>query len=807
MKSTKFAGRFSALILAVSIFAISIPQVGYAQPAAKTAVASGDLESRLVSIEAKVEKRRKELGIPGVSLAIVKDDKVIYSKGLGYKNFEKKIPITADTQLAIGSATKAFTGLSVLMSQDEGKLSIDESPKKYIPYFKINDPKIDEKIRVRNLLSHSSGLNRTDLGWITGKLNTEEIIRVAGKAKPIAGLGERFLYQNVMFLAAGEIVAAVQKQPWINFVPEHIFKPLGMTNSTMTVTQMKKAKDYSFGYEYNFDTKQTRNLPTREITAIAPAGSINSSANDMANWLRFIVNGGELNGKRLVSKEGFDEWTKPQMKITPNGSVSYGFGWFVQTWKDKKVIQHGGNIDGFNSMVAAMPGEKLGFVILTNVSASSLGNEMLEIVFSGILDEQNSAPLTDQERNEVGKYKFPQAGFDIEVVIEDGKLVAKVPGQPTYILENVKDRRYKLSNAPGGFFITFKDTEALLEQPQGNFTLPKTGADKKGSDKDSSTDNSAKALIGVYESVERKGTKIEIKDVDGKPSLVVGEQPPYPLEKREDGNFGSPSLPATYIIKVKKADDGKLSGITMVQPEGEFGFTRLDKKASEPTIAISADDLMEKTIEALGGEAAMRKYSSRVTTFSIDAIHQGVKGYGKSYSMAPNKSGSETTITALGKKIGSMKSFFDGNNGGQTTSFSREEIYTGKRLDDVRVASDFYPLLDWKNKYEKVNIERMGKVEDEEVYVVSVKPENASSFTLYISSKTFLPLRQSSVIVSSTSSQRFPSTVLLSDYRKVDGLMIPFETVNSTQGMGDIVTYIKEVKHNVKISESHFKKN
>jgi CubicO group peptidase (beta-lactamase class C family) len=113
------------------------------------------------------------------------------------------------------------------MSQDEGKLSLDDSPKKYLPYFKINDAEIDKNITVRDLMSHSSGLNRTDLGWITGKLTREEIIRVAGEAKPMAKLHEKFFYQNVMFVAAGEIVAKVQKQPWEKFVPERIFQAFG----------------------------------------------------------------------------------------------------------------------------------------------------------------------------------------------------------------------------------------------------------------------------------------------------------------------------------------------------------------------------------------------------------------------------------------------------------------------------------------------------------------------------------------------------------------------------------------------------
>ena len=340
------------LVVLFSLVAVSLPNIGYAQSAATTA--APDVYAKgLAAIEEKAEARRKELGIPGMSLVIVKDDKIIYMKGLGYKDFEKKISVTPDTEFAIGSATKAFTALSVLMSQDEGKLSLDDNPKKLLPYFKMHDADTDKNITIRDLLSHSSGLNRTDLAMITGKLNRAELIQVTAQAKPTAKLRETFQYQNIMFAAAGEIVATAQKKRWEKFVPERIFAPLGMTNSTMSMKQMEKTKDHSFGYNYNFDTKETKKLPFREIDEVAPAGSINSSARDMSQWLRFVLNGGTIGGKRLVSERSFEEWVKPQMKI--GGMSSYGLGWFLQNWNGLKVVQHGGNIDGFNALVAMIP--------------------------------------------------------------------------------------------------------------------------------------------------------------------------------------------------------------------------------------------------------------------------------------------------------------------------------------------------------------------------------------------------------------------------------------------------------------------
>lgn len=790
----------STFILSVLIFVFSTKEIGHAQTSTVSTIADSDLQLRISKIEAKLEKRREKLGIPGVALAIVKNGEIVYSKGLGYKNFEEKVPITADTQLAIGSATKAFTGLSVLISQDEGKLSLDDSPKRYLPYFKINDPNIDKNIQIRDLISHSSGLYRTDLAMLTGKLSRVELIKVAGEAKPKAGLRKQFHYQNIMFTVAGEIVSKVQKQTWENFVAAKILSPLGMTNSTMSIKQMKKAEDYSFGYNYNFNTKKAERLPFREILQTAPAGSINSSANDMAKWLRFVLNGGELDGKRIVSEKSFEEWLKPQMKVTPDGKNSYSFGWFLQVWKGKKIVKHAGGIDGFNSMVAMLPEEKLGFVMLTNVSGSSLGSELIDIIFSDILDDEKKMLFKDVGKKEVGgKYRFAQAGFDIEVKVEDGKLVAIVPNQPTYILERVKGRKYRLANAPSGFFITFKDTEAFLEQPHGNYTLSKITAETKAEQKNADL---AKELIGSYQSEEGLDT-IEIKEVSGKPSLVAGIQPPYPLIKRKEDEFGSPKLPETYYLKVKRDKKGEIIGITMIQPEGKLYFKYLGKKKK---LEISFDDLLAKVVKALGGEENLRKINSRVMKYELDFIHQGVKGYGTDYQKAPNQFSSKIVLTALAKKIGSVAEYFDGKNGNHESSFLPDSKYTGTSLEDLKFRVRFHDFLGLNEKIEKAEILRKDKFAGEDVYVLSIEPKKANKVVYFISAKTFLPLRKDYLIASSSSNVKIPGSEIYENYKEIDGVLLPFKVTNKTITWGDILTHVKEIKHNVIISDSVFRK-
>jgi CubicO group peptidase (beta-lactamase class C family) len=814
MQNKRFFRSVSAFWLILALFTASFAPAALAQSATKTlqtgaTVASSEYVAALAKIEDQFEQKRAGFGIPGAAIVIVKDDQIVYLKGFGYKDYEKKLAVTPDTQFAIGSATKAFTGLSVMMSQDEGKLSLDDSPKKYLSYFKINDADADAKITVRDLLSHSSGLNRTDLAMVTGKLNRAELIRVAGEAQPTAKLREKFQYQNLMFAAAGEIVAQTQKMPWEKFVAERIFKPLGMTNSNLSIKEMERAKDVSFGYEFNSDTKETRRLPYRAIDEVAPAGSINSSARDMANWLRFMLSGGVADGKRLVTEAAFAELTKPQMKIA--GKNSYGLGWFIQEWNGMKVVQHGGNIDGFNALVGLLPEKKAGFVILTNVSGSPFPAQMMPIIWENLTGAPNNASinaaLTAPSGNgykpdsEVGKYRFEAAGFDVEIKLIDGKLTAIVPGQPNYVLENVSGRRYKLTGAPDGFFVTFKDAEAYLEQPQGNYTLPRVKTD--GAVEAKSASESLKELVGKYESEKNPANAIEVAEKDSKISLVVAGQPPYELREKSKDTFNSPALPDDYAVKAKRDASGKITGIVLVQPNGEFAFNRANASAETPKIAV--EDLMAKVVDALGGEANWRKLNSRVSKIEFDFIHQGVKGVGTSYSKAPNLSANEGVMTALGKEIATSFDYFDGREGAQILSFSPPEKYTGKLLEDTRLNADFYGFLNWKTNYKTATVKGAGKVGDEDVWIVIFEPEKGNKNTIYFSQKTFLPLKRESFVTSATRNIDLPFSETYSDYRAVDGIKLPFRTVNSTVSMGDLVTVVKEVKHNQTIDDKTFR--
>ncbi|MET0645414.1 MAG: serine hydrolase domain-containing protein [Pyrinomonadaceae bacterium] len=460
------------------------------------------MPARLAAIEKAVEERRRAHGIPGLSLVIVRDDKVILKLGFGVRDRERNLPVTPETLFAIGSATKAFTSMTAVMSADEGKLSLEDSLKKYLPYFKLRDPEADAKASLRDLLSHRTGLDRTDLAMATGALRREELIRVAGLAKPAAGFREKFLYQNVMYTAAGEATARANGKTWEQLVTDKVLKPLGMKATVLTFGEMQKSPDFSYGYDLNSETRETRRLRLLEDFAAAPAGAIISNANDMGEWLRLLTGRGVYRDARLVSEKGFDELINRQISISP--VLGYGLGWFLREWHGHKVVDHGGNIEGFNAMVAFMPEKRLGFAMLSNVSYSPFDAEVAEIVWANLLGaptvqtaanttpkgeaappESSPRELTPAQRELAGSYENERTGKPLEVAVEAGRLMLLSQGLPPRALIEKEKDAFALAGLPEDFSVNFRRDASgkpgglLIKQPGGEVAFRRT-PDLKG---------------------------------------------------------------------------------------------------------------------------------------------------------------------------------------------------------------------------------------------------------------------------------------------------------------------------------------
>ena len=431
---------FIAFSVAVALVAATISSPGVEaqnQPDGVDARQS-DLASRLARIEREVEEKRKELGVPGVALAIVKDDEVILQKGFGLRDVERNLPVTADTLFAIGSSTKSFTAMAAVISQDHGKLSLDDSPKKYLPSFKLQDPEADTMITVRDLLLHRSGLNISDFVWFPGVLNRGDLIKLAGLAKPTAKLREKFQYQNIGYTAAGEVVARANGTTWERFIEERIFRPLGMTSSHASIRQMARARDHATGY--SVEDKVATMVDLRDLSSLeglAPAGAINSNVKDMSQWVRLMLASGTFEGKRIVSERGFNDIVRKQMPVGGDlpFDASYGLGWLISDRNGHPLISHAGGVPGFNAMVEVVPDQRLGFVVLVN-AASPLDEVITDLVLDIMVGKPESptasagsAAQGEPAKNAATAAAAPSAIVDITLDELTAKVIAAAGGE------------------------------------------------------------------------------------------------------------------------------------------------------------------------------------------------------------------------------------------------------------------------------------------------------------------------------------------------------------------------------------------
>src|SRR5581483_7193273 len=319
----------------------------------------------------------KKLDVPGMAIAIVKNKEVIYAKGFGYRDLEKQTPVTADTLFAIGSSTKAFTTFVLGTLADEQKIEWDKPVRNYIPWFKLYDPSMSERLTVRDLVTHRSGLPRHDLVWYNNyDSSRESFVRKLAYLEPSADLREKWQYNNLMFLTAGYLTEVVTGKSWETNVRDRILNPLDMTRTNFSVADSQKDSDFAYGYGKPGD--KVKRLPFRPITNIGPAGAINSSVNEMAKWVTVHLNGGKFGDKRLAESATIDALHQPQMTTgIPSSDADilgsqYAMGWFVDSYRGHERVEHGGNIDGFTADVVLFPKDGLGIVILSNMNGTAL---------------------------------------------------------------------------------------------------------------------------------------------------------------------------------------------------------------------------------------------------------------------------------------------------------------------------------------------------------------------------------------------------------------------------------------------------
>lgn len=348
-------------------------------------------------VDEVVEKALKAFDAPGCAVVVVRDGKVIHLKGYGVRERGQTDPVTPDTVFAIASCSKAFCSALVAMLVDEGKLKWDDKVHTHLDYFRLGDDAADRETTVRDLLCHRTGMPRHDLLWSgSTEWDSEAVIRRWVKAKPSTSFRSTWEYSNVPFTTAGVIAGKLDKSDWAAATKARIFDPLGMSATTATAREALKAADHATPHYFGYD-KTVRAVGWDNLDSARAAGSINSTARDLANWLRFQLAEGKVGDKQLVARSALRETHAPQMLFKPEGPfavyfpqkatrfTSYGLGWFVHDYKGVTCVSHGGTLTGFRAQCMLVPEKKLGVFVLCNLRPSFVTEAVAKTVLDSVL--------------------------------------------------------------------------------------------------------------------------------------------------------------------------------------------------------------------------------------------------------------------------------------------------------------------------------------------------------------------------------------------------------------------------------------
>lgn len=322
----------------------------------------------------------------GMAMAVVKDGKVIFKNGYGVTDSRTNQPFTTSTIAFCASTTKAMTSACIAMLVDEGKLKWNDKLKHVLPQFRLYDAYVNDEITVKDLLIHNAGLGNGDLLWLFG-YSSEEIMYRMRYMKPAYPYHASFIYQNLMYVVAGELIKKVSGIPWNEFIAKRIFQPLGM-NHTYTMFTLSAQEPSRMTPHFMYEDSVVKPIDAIDFGGYDPAGSVVSTIDDITKWMQFLQDSAQLNGKRLITAASFAELFKPQSFVTseefyPTQAktnphwTTYGLGWFQQDYRGKMIQFHTGSLDGAIAIFGSVPEEKLSFYFFGNLDHSEIRHALM----------------------------------------------------------------------------------------------------------------------------------------------------------------------------------------------------------------------------------------------------------------------------------------------------------------------------------------------------------------------------------------------------------------------------------------------
>lgn len=570
-------------------------------------------DKRLAGLDTFVTKVLKDWNAAGVTIAVVEKGKVVYTGGFGYRDVEKKLPVTENTQFAIGSCSKAFTASIIGMLEKEGKLDIDKPVRNYLPELKFKNEYTNTHATLRDMMCHRTGLPRHDMSWYGSWASRDELLKRIQYQEPSAELRERWQYNNFMFLAQGVVIEKITGKSWEENMKERIFTPLGMSNTNLSVSDMEKSNDHSLAYS----TKDSilKAIPYRNIDAMGPAGSVNSSAKDMAKWLITWINNGKYNDKEIFSSAYRNAAITVQMATgggTPGSDQpdihfsGYGLAWGLSSYRGHYRVEHGGGIDGFITTTGFYPSDSIGIFVSSNQGGvtSSIRNfiadRMLKLRYENwnkfLLDNANKAKEAAKTilkndsighvfntkpshnlKDYTGTYTNPGYG-SLEIILKDGGLMSKFNNIDVRLDHFHYDQFNAVILDPaleGGEPIRFS-FEINSKGDIDKIIIPfEQGVDDIEFKKEVKEISLKKGELEKYAGEYSLGPQTIKFEVRGENTLwgIISGQPEYELVAIGKNEFKIKILDG-YSILFDVNEKGVVEGASFIQPNGTFKATK-----------------------------------------------------------------------------------------------------------------------------------------------------------------------------------------------------------------------------------------
>ena len=350
----------------------------------------------LDSLDIHVQRGMARWDIPGTAVCIVKDGKVLLSKGYGVCDKTTNAPVNEHTLFMIGSNSKAFTGTALAMLANDKKCDLSDPVQKWLPKFTMKDPWVAEHLNLSDIVSHRIGMEtfQGDFTYWTSDLTADEVIAHFGKFTPIYGFRTKWGYTNAGFAIAGACMQTISGKSWADNIRERIFQPLEMNRSLPLSAEVAKASNVAQPHTQLLG--KTQRIPFAIIDNLAPAGSIGSSVNDMGHWVMANLNQGAYKDK--IPAAVIRSTRKPLSMLGRDNRaghhyVLYGMGWLLEDYYGKEIVSHTGGVNGYVTAVTLLPELGTGIVVLTNTDANGFYQSLNQV----LVDAAVGAPYQDHD--------------------------------------------------------------------------------------------------------------------------------------------------------------------------------------------------------------------------------------------------------------------------------------------------------------------------------------------------------------------------------------------------------------------------